>query len=421
MTAIRELPFAESRPIALGRTANFIVSTAILLTFSQAWVFPILGDKGNAAASGLVRNLFFPAYGLGLILLATSFSQTFRAVLRQPFLIALMAIVTASILWSVAPDQTERRVIAILATTLCGVVIVAQRSWAELTSLLATTYAILVVLCFAFAILLPSIGIMHEIFPGAWRGVWSEKNHLGGDMALAVCIFASAAVLNPKQRGLWLVFAVLAIALILLSTSKTSLVAAALGLGGLVFVLLVQRGAILAVLVTWVTVVTVGSVVAFVLLAPEVFFDLLGKDATFTGRTNVWGPILRQVEQRPWTGFGYGAVWTEEGRWGPLPWIVKQAGFRAQHAHNAWLEQLLGMGIPGLAAFIMMQVQFLIASIVSAYRNNGGFLGLSFILCYTLMCVTESIAVNYNDFRWVLFTAIAVKLCWPDRESTVSD
>jgi len=71
----------------------------------------------------------------------------------------------------------------------------------------------------------------------------------------------------------------------------------------------------MAVLVTWMTVVTVGSIAAFVLLAPHVFFDLLGKDATFTGRTNVWGPILRQVEQRPWTGFGHGAVWTEEGRW----------------------------------------------------------------------------------------------------------
>ena len=32
------------------------------------------------------------------------------------------------------------------------------------------------------------------------------------------------------------------------------------------------------------------------------------------------------------------------------------------------------------------------------------------------MTITESIAVTYNDFRWVLFLAIAVKLAWPDRE-----
>ena len=36
---------------------------------------------------------------------------------------------------------------------------------------------------------------MTELFPGAWRGVFAEKNGFGGLMAFAFLIFAGAALL----------------------------------------------------------------------------------------------------------------------------------------------------------------------------------------------------------------------------------
>ena len=418
MTAAQSPTYASDQSQSGARAVGFCISLIIFLIFSQAWVFPLLGDKGDPSASGLVRNLFFPAYGLGIILLATSMTRSTLAALRQPFLLALMAIIGASIFWSVSPDQTERRVIAIFATTLCSIVIVSRRTWAEVTELFATGYAVLVILCFAFAILIPSLGVMHELFPGAWRGVWPEKNQLGDNMSMGFCIFLAAAVFRPKRWALWLGFAGLAAVLILMSQSKTSLVAAFLGLSTLTFVIIIRRGPVIATAFTWMAVVVLGSMAGLVLFAPEFFFSLLGKDATFTGRTKIWEPILRQIAQRPWTGYGYGAVWTDLDRWAPLAKITKDAGFRAQHAHNAWLEQWLGLGIPGLVAFVLMQIQFLVSAIVAAYRGIGAVLALPFFLCYTLMCITESVAVLYNDFRWVMFTAIAVKLAWPDWRAT---
>jgi exopolysaccharide production protein ExoQ len=418
VTAAQGSVYTDAQPQISWRLVNFCISLVIFLIFSQAWVFPLLGDKGDPSTSGLVRNLFFPAYGLGIILLATSVTQSTLAALRQPFLLALMVVIGASIFWSVSPDQTERRVVAIFATTLCSIVIVSQRTWAEISELFATAFALLVILCFAFAILIPSIGVMHELFPGAWRGVWSEKNQLGDNMSMGFCIFLASAVLRPKRWWLWLGFAGLAAVLILMSQSKTSLVAAFLGLSALTFVIIIRRGPIIATVFTWMAVVVLGSVVGLVLFAPDFFFSLLGKDATFTGRTKIWEPILRQIAERPWTGYGYGAVWTDMDRWAPLAKITKQAGFRAQHAHNAWLEQWLGLGLVGLSAFVLMQIQFLISAIVAAYRGIGAILALPFFICYTLMCVTESVAVLYNDFRWVMFTAIAVKLAWPDWRAT---
>jgi len=108
-------------------------------------------------------------------------------------------------------------------------------------------------------------------------------------------------------------------------------------------------------------------------------------------------------------------VWDEAGPWGPLAWIVKQAGFRPQHAHNSWLEQWLGLGVFGLAAFALMYLQTLVLAVLAIFRDRGAFLAVPFLAVYTLVSLTESVAVTYHDFRWVLFVIVAVKLAWPDR------
>ena len=74
------------------------------------------------------------------------------------------------------------------------------------------------------------------------------------------------------------------------------------------------------------------------------------------------------------------------------------------------------MGILGLAAFALLYAQTLILAGVALFRDKGAYLAAPFLIVYSLMTITESIAVTYNDFRWVLFLAIAVKLPWPDRE-----
>ena len=40
---------------------------------------------------------------------------------------------------------------------------------------------------------------------------------------------------------------------------------------------------------------------------------------------------------------------------------------------------------------------------------------MPFLLVYGLISITESITLAYNDLRWVMFVAIACKLCYPDR------
>ncbi|MDP1631492.1 MAG: O-antigen ligase [Caulobacter sp.] len=394
----------------------FGLAVFIVLIYSQGWIVPLFGTTIDAASSGTVRNVYLPAYGAGVVLLAMTPGATFQALIRQPFLLILMAIVVLSTVWSIAPDQTIRRIVAISATTLGGVVLATRFRWSTLAEVLAVANALLVIGSFAMALLAPKLGIMHELFPGAWRGLWTEKNGLGGDMAIAFSIFAAAAMLNPRRALLWWLFAGLALALVLLSTSKTSLVSLILGAGAVAFIWTARRGPVSGVAATWAAVLAALLLAAFLLFASDVFLELLGKDATLTGRTKIWAAAEHQAALRPWTGYGYAAVWDDESGWGPLAWITKEAGFKAGHAHNSWLEQWLGLGYGGLLAWGLFYLQTMGAAVVSVFRKPGAYLALPFLVVYSLMTLTESVAVSYNDLRWVIFVALAVKLGWSGRD-----
>jgi O-antigen ligase len=405
---------APAKPTAVGVLA-FWLCVLIVLIYSQAWLAPLFGTAADASDSSAIRDVYFPAYGAALVVLALSLKDASRAIIRQPALILVLMICSLSILWSVAPDQTARRIVAIVFTTLGGVTLGARYRWSEMAEVLATAFAVLAVLSFLAGAFAPSIGRMTLLFPGAWRGLWEEKNALGGNMTIGFVVFVSAAMLEPRRRWLWAALAALAVLLVMLSTSKTSLVSLLLGVSALLFVGLVRRGPILGVISSFGAVVAVFAVLAFVFFAADVAFAFLGKDATLTGRTNIWQGVMYEIRQRPLLGYGYGAVWDDKSGWGPVYWITKIAGFRAAHAHNSWLEQWLGLGLFGLVAWSLYFGQTLITAIVAVYRDKGAYLAFPFVLVFGLVSLTESIAVIYNDFRWVMFVAISVKLAYPDR------
>src|SRR5690606_29508548 len=247
----RAEPYAP--PTALGFAAPLAV--AMLLIYSAAWVLPLAGDAPTAAQGGLIRTLYMPAYVLGFGVFAMAPMRSLEAAVRQPFLIALMAVAVASVFWSIAPDQSARRVFAVLCTTAGGMILAGRFGWAALAEVAAAAFAILAVAALIAALAVPSIGVMSEIFPGAWRGLWPEKNALGGNMALGFVCLSAAAVLNPRRAWLWWGFAGLALFLVLMSTSKTSLVSLLLGAATLAFVGLLRLGPAAKVAMVWLAVV----------------------------------------------------------------------------------------------------------------------------------------------------------------------
>lgn len=399
----------------LRETVAFALAVLMLLTYSEAWVNPLIGDRVDEQSSALVRDLYFPAYAAGLFLIALSPLESLLGLARQPFLAAILVIAGASTLWSVAPDQTLRREVALVFTTVSGVVIGVRWRWPTLLEVVATAFAVLAVVSLVVGAFLPSVGRMPDLFPGAWRGLWAEKNTFAGMMVFAFLAFVAAARFRPQRAWLWWSMAALAIFLIVMSTSKTSLVALVLGMGAFGFVLLARTGGPIAVVAVYVGVVGAAGLGAAIALDPDVFLNLLGKDATLTGRTKIWSAVIRLIHERPLLGYGYAAAWSDDGPRGVLNRIVKLVGYKPEHAHNGWLEQWLGLGLVGLIAWSLLWLSTLVRSVWSVFTRRGALFAFPFFVVYSLMILTESIAVVYNDLRWVLFVIVATRLAVPER------
>ncbi len=409
-----DLSVVSPRPRSSARERwAFRLCVCLLLVFSQGWVPFILGPNGDPEASGVIRASYFPCYAVAFGLIVAQPGLSLRAILHSPMIVFLIVLAFVSCSWSIDPDVTARRAVAVTFTTLAGIAIAARYDWPELAETLGAAYAILAVISFLISLLVPDIGRMKELFPGAWRGVFFDKNGLGDAMALGVAIFLSAALLVPRRRWIWLGFATLALGLILLTTSKTSLVSLTIGVASLMLVVLARRGPAMAVIMTFMGVLALGLLAGLIVFDSDALLGLVGKDATLTGRSQIWTALLRQIHTRPWTGFGYGAVWTDESGWGPLAWIIHDAKFRPNHSHNSWLEIWLGLGYVGLAAWAVLFVQTLALAVVGIYRSRGAYLALPFVIVYGLMSLTESVTFVYNDLVWVVFVAVSVRLAMP--------
>lgn len=62
----------------------------------------------------------------------------------------------------------------------------------------------------------------------------------------------------------------------------------------------------------------------------------------------IWAGASAQIRESPWVGKGF-------GRFGDYPFCTDKGGWREPcHAHNIFLDYLLQMGIPGLAALLLL-------------------------------------------------------------------
>lgn len=401
---------AEARPTALDALA-FLCGVFVVLIYSQGWLAPLMGYGSTTTEGPLIRLIYFPAYAAGLVLVFSALPRTLEGIVRSPLLILLLMLTAASWFWSISPDATVRRFVALGFTSLGGVALAARFRWPTLAEVVATAFAVLAICSLLVVLLKPQWGLMTTIFPGAWRGLWLEKNNLGGNMTVGFGFCLAAAILSPQRRKLWGAFALLCVMLIGVSTSKTALVVLALMLGCFGFVWLVRKGPVYGVSGGWTAILGLLLIVAVWMFAADAIFDFLGKDATLTGRTEIWDGINRVMTGHSWTGYGYGAIWDDEDPFAPLAWITHYAGFRANHAHNGWMEIWLNVGLIGVIAFGLWFTEAWLRTIWATFSGGqAAWVALPFIAAYSIAMLTESITLTWHDMRWVLFVAVAVKL-----------
>lgn len=369
----------------------------------------VMQALGRVEPTALDRLFWLPVYAAILPMIWIDRRETARAALATPMLLALLAFALVSTIWSIDGAVTFRRAAALLVTMLFAWRL-ATTGWAVLLRALAGAWALLVVGSFAFAVLWPAAGVMgaESTHPGAWSGVWTHKNLLGGMMALGVTIFAAAAATDRAKRLLWLAFALAAFTLVLKSTSTTGLLGTLLGLGVMAFGAVWRRGPRAALLASGglALMVIVGAFTVSV--APDLFFDAVGKDSTLTGRTDIWGAAMDAVAARPFLGHGFGAFWADKE--GPAYWVRAAVDWAAPNAHNGWLELVLALGWTGLALFALSLLRTLPRIAASLADPVAGLIAPPLAAIFLLLTLSEGYILQDNNTLWALFVVLSGKL-----------
>ena len=402
---------AERRePVQLWHSIPAIFETGIILLllalFSEALLGLLLASEREPDGNPVLRALWLPIYAVVILLGLVHIRKFISMSWQMPILMALLLLIAASVFWSIDQALTARRVVAAGMTTIFGLYLASRYNWRELLTLFGLIWLFLAVLSYVIVLSMPAIGLEPSgEYAGAWRGLWFQKNTLGGHMSRSVFLFAFLILTGTDLRKVWITGLVLSLGLVLLSASKTSLVGVLLGFSVLAGAMLMKRGARIALVLTWFGVTFAGIFVSIAVFQPELIFAALGRDATLTGRTDIWAALAHVIADRPLLGHGYGAFWAPDSA--EADFVREQVQWEAPTAHNGWLETWLSVGLVGLVVFTLNFLATIGRAVAAAFQGWNGVFALGFLAQFFLFSLSESSILQQNSIVWLSYAAVS--------------
>jgi O-antigen ligase len=213
-----------------------------------------------------------------------------------------------------------------------------------------------------------------------------------------------------QQRWPWLLVLGIGVAFLLLTRSRTT--TAAFGVGVLTYFFVGApplRKCVLAAITA-----TLVLCCLVLLLLPETGADelLLGavrmgrgeqNMASLTGRLPIWQAVINHISERPILGYGYGAFWTPQRVW-EFSFIHR---WEFNHAHSAYFETILNVGIIGLSLGLLMTA-YIIGSAAKGLRATGD-VGYRFIIAMMVVALVHGLIDS--NFVTVGFAPLLIMMC----------
>ena len=314
----------------------------------------------------------------------------------------------ASTVWSGDPLLTVRRALPFALAALFGVFLVVRFEQRRLLTLLQIAFGLLAVCSALLALGVPSIGLDASTGHGGdWQGAFTQKNACGRAMVFALAAVLCAGRITATRAMLLGVFA----GVLLLSGSRgarllativvvaTALLAASCRLDRR------GRAALLAVF-------GVAAIAAAILVLCDfgALTQLLGRDATLTGRTAIWRQVWLSIEQRPLLGHGFAAFWRGAS---PPSWnVVVALRFVLFHAHNGFLEIWLELGAGGLLLFVagFLRGLWLLWPEIEAGHFREAAWPFAVLLLTALYDLDENTLLAFNGLFWLLYAAALARI-----------
>ncbi|MCC6152764.1 MAG: O-antigen ligase family protein [Candidatus Hydrogenedentes bacterium] len=356
---------ADTRPIPwltfIMLTACFFIALHDPLRSAsiQADYLPS-GDtlEKHASEGNVKRQIGFLGAGLfGAVVLALGKRTSLRmngalASLMLFFLIWMLLSVT----WADDRALSARRLV-VIATLCSGALAIACK---------LTPREIMLFLLFSSFVYLLS-GVVSEIALGTFTPAAERyrfagtlhPNNQGVNCSLVVLAALTAAQFEKRGKAMYIGCAGFAFVFLMLTKSRTSLLAFLVTFAVYAFLLYGKSRRFLYVSVLGITALLFVLLVESDFVAPALERGLLmgrtdqdiSGTMSLTGRLPLWQNLLEYAEARPFLGYGYGSFFTLEH----IREISNRQGWPIAECHSVFLEVLLGLGLVGMLTYTVIQ------------------------------------------------------------------
>lgn len=362
----------------------------------------------------LDRNIFLALMIAGAVVLWKRKIDWSRIIRSNRWLFIFFLYFGLSVIWSDYPFVSFKRWTKDLGNVIMVLIILSESDRLQAIKAVFARYTYFAVITSVLLIIyFPDLGISYDRWTEepAYLGITTNKNHLG--MVLTICgLFLVWDLLETRFRdsllkdkaGLMvraMLFVMLAW-LLMMAGSATALVCLTSGACILIFIRIpfVQRQfRYLGVY----SLATILVAVSILVLTPtvETIVKLLGRDLSFTGRTEIWTDLLRE-NVNPILGTGYMSFW--------LGSAVDRYDNITQ-AHNGYLETYLNGGLIGLC--LLTAVIIFTGSKMKKELLYGTGIG-TLLICFLFIAVIYNLTeAMFNRLSVLWFVLLIAGLYYP--------
>lgn len=394
-----------------------LICAAILAFFAMQGAIPGIApnqalEATNGVATGLMKvggivsQIVIDGSILFLVLRHLRLLYRHAHAMQYAGLLAILALL--STFWSLDPLLTVRRSLPFALAALFGLYLATKFPVRRQLSVFWMAMIVLALGSIVLATCFPAIGLERSAgHQGDWQGVFTQKNACGRVMVLATAVVLAHERLSLAKitsmlififvlimsgsRGAWIIeAAVIALFCLLRSVSRSN------SRSRVLILLAAVIGCIVLAFATW--------------LYLPLLTKLIGRDTTFSGRTEIWAQVWAYILKRPIAGYGYAAFW--QGMKGESFNVAAAVHFIVFHAHNGFLEIWLELGGAGLVLFTFSYFRAwrkLWPALCQGQINRIAWM-LFILVLIALYDLDENTLLTANGLFWVVYVSALVNI-----------
>lgn len=393
------------------RLALFFGAIAMSYIFGATYYFfngttdsqNVSGEVGAASTSSTAAT--FIAFGLYAASAVYLLLKVRWLDSRVPLIIPAMIVLAGlSVLWSEDRHNSVTSFVSLVGLTALGLFF-ASYYRGRIDALLTTSLILVICASLVASLLVPELQETRNQAGLSWRGLFDHKNTFGAVCALGVGLSSGLfAVRLSKRRAAPAALLLLSTVGVALSGSRTSWIVSIVAIiWAVIYRMISSRSDGTAIGSLFLALGAGLAVIASIGGDYISLTDLLGRDLTLTGRSELWSALFDLGTTSPILGFGFNAVWHGAN---PAAVITSASvGWFAGQAHNGYLDLWLQLGVCAPVLFLFGLVSVLVDSVRRGAKSATA-ISTPFIL--TLSNLTEDYTLR--GWGWLLLVMLLVSV-----------